>query len=74
MRKYYHLSRSPLVKKIANTLLVTCIDDDKFKPLHIMLPKISASVKSYDGKAKWIYFLIEDDGLLKKNYNNNKAK
>ena len=53
--------------------MVTCIDDDKFKPLHIMLPKTSAYVKSYDGKAKWIYFLIEDDGLLK-NYNNNKAK
>ena len=39
-----------------------------------MLPKISSCVKSYDGKAKWTYFLIEDDGLLKKIYNNNKAK
>ena len=62
------------MKKIVNTLLITCIDDDKFKPLLIMLPKISSCVKSYDGKAKWTYFLIEDDGLLKKIYNNNKAK
>ena len=31
-----------------------------------MLPKTSAYVKSYDGKTKWMYFLIEDDGLLEK--------
>ena len=31
-----------------------------------MLPKISASVKTYDGQTKWMYFLIEDDELLKK--------
>ena len=34
-----------------------------------MLPKnykASAYVKSYDGQTKWIYFLIEYDGLLKK--------
>ena len=31
-----------------------------------MLPKTSAYVKSYDGQTKWIYFLIEDDDLLKK--------
>ena len=36
----------------------------KVKPLHIILPKTSAYVKSYDGQTKWIYFLIEDDGLL----------
>ena len=34
--------------------------------MHIMLPKTSAYVKSYDSKTKWIYFLIEDDNLLKK--------
>ena len=39
---------------------------DKVKPLHIMLPKTSAYVKSYDGKTKWMYFLIEDDDLLEK--------
>ena len=38
----------------------------KVKPLHIMLPKISTYVKSYDGQTKWIYFWIENDDLLKK--------
>ena len=38
----------------------------KVKPLHIILPKTNAYVKIYDGKAKWMYFLIEDDDLLKK--------
>ena len=41
-------------------------NDIKVKPLHIMLPKTSAYVKSYDGKTKWMYFLIEDDDLLEK--------
>ena len=31
-----------------------------------MLPKTSANVKRYDGQTKWMYFLIEDDDLLKK--------
>ena len=31
-----------------------------------MLPKTSAYVKGYDGKTKWMYFLIEDNGLLEK--------
>ena len=31
-----------------------------------MLPKTSAYVKSYDRQTKWRYFLIEDNGLLKK--------
>ena len=31
-----------------------------------MLPKTNAYVKSYDGQTKWMYFLIEDDGLLEK--------
>ena len=30
-----------------------------------MLPKTSAYVKSYDGQTKRMYFLIEDDDLLK---------
>ena len=41
-------------------------DNHKVKPLHIMLPKTSAYVKSYDGQTKWMYFLIEDDDLLRK--------
>ena len=31
-----------------------------------MLPKTNPNVKSYDEKTKWMYFLIEDIGLLKK--------
>ena len=41
-------------------------NDNKVKPLHIMLPKTGAYVKSYDGETKWMYFFIEDDDLLKK--------
>ena len=41
-------------------------NDDKVKPLDIMLPKTSAYVKSYDGQTKWMYFLIEDHELLEK--------
>ena len=34
-----------------------------------MYLKTSVYVKSYDDETKWMYFLIEDDDLLK-NYNN----
>ena len=47
------------------TLLVTYVMIIK-KLLHIMLPKISAYVKSYDGQTKRMYFMIEDDDLLEK--------
>ena len=40
-------------------------NDYKTKPLCIMIPKNSAFVKNYDCKTKWMYFLIEDDELLK---------
>ena len=40
--------------------------DDKFNPLHIMLPETSVYLKSYDGQTKWMNFLIKDDDLLKK--------
>ena len=33
-----------------------------------MLPKSSAYVKRYNGKTKWMYFLIEHDDSLE-NYN-----
>ena len=38
----------------------------KVKPLHIMLPKTSSYVKSYDGQGNRMYFLIGDDNLLEK--------
>ena len=41
-------------------------NDHKVKPLHIILSKTSAHVKSYDGQTKWIYFLIENEDLLEK--------
>ena len=41
-------------------------NDRKVKLLHIMLPKASACLKSYDGKTKWMYFLIEDHDLWEK--------
>ena len=41
-------------------------NDHKVKPLHIILPKTSAYVKSYDGQTKWMTFLIKDDELLEK--------
>ena len=41
-------------------------DDNKVKPLHIILPKASVYIKIYDDKTKWMYFLIEDDDLLNK--------
>ena len=31
-----------------------------------MLPKISECARNYDGKTKYMSFLIKDDGLLKK--------
>ena len=41
-------------------------NDNEVKQLHVMLPKTSAYVKSYDEQTKWMYFLIEDDDLLEK--------
>ena len=41
-------------------------NDHKVKSLHIMLPKTSDYVKSYDGETKWMYFLIENEDLSEK--------
>ena len=55
------------MKKTISTLLVKYLyNGNKVKPLNMMLPKTSAYVKSYDGQAKWMYFLMEDDDLLEK--------
>ena len=40
-------------------------DGYKIKPFSEILPKISAHTKSYDSETRWMYFLIEDDKLLK---------
>ena len=39
-------------------------DDYRIKPLHIMLPKMSAYGRDNDGRTKWIYFLFKDDDIL----------
>ena len=45
---------------------ISCLyNDHEVKPLHIMLPKVSAYVKGYE-QIKWMSFLIEDDDLLEK--------
>ena len=57
------------MKKTISTLLVLykyLYNDNKNKPLQIMLPKTSTYVKSYDGQTKWMCFLIKDDELLEK--------
>ena len=38
-----------------------------------MLPKTTAYIKLYDGKTKWMYFLINNDDLLEK-YNTVRDK
>ena len=43
-------------------------NDHKVQPLHIMLPKTSTYVNSYDGQTKLMYLLIEDDELPEKYY------
>ena len=46
---------------------IGCLHNDHHvKPLHIMLRKISAYVKRYEGQAKWMYFLIENNDSLEK--------
>ena len=40
-------------------------NDNKVRPLHIMLPRRSTYVKNYDGQTKLMYSLIEEDDLLK---------
>ena len=52
-------------EKIYKYFIVYLYNGNKVKPLNIMLPKTSAKIKSYDGRIKLIYFLIEDDDLLK---------
>ena len=41
-------------------------NDHKVKPFHVMLPKTSAHVKSYDGQTKWMCSLIENNDLFEK--------
>ena len=61
-------------EKSCKYLIVYLYSDHKVKPLHIMLPKAGAYVKSYNGQTKLMYFfLTEDDKLLEK-YNTIREK
>ena len=40
-------------------------NDNKAKPLHMMLRKTSAYIKSHDRQTEWMYVLIEDDDVSK---------
>ena len=52
-------------KKTIKYFIGYLYNGNEVKPLNIMLPKTS-TLKSYDGRTKWMYFLIEDDDLWKK--------
>ena len=55
-----------MVKKNYKYFVGYLYDDYKIKPLHIMIPKTKAYIKSYDGQTKWMNFLIGNYGLLEK--------
>ena len=70
--KYVDIEKLLVFKKISfgeknyKCFIGYLYNDNKVKLLHLMLPKTSAYVKSYDGQTKWMYSLIEDDDLLEK--------
>ena len=53
-----------MLKKNYKYFIGYLYNDHKIKALHIMLPKTSTYVKSYDGQTKWMYFFIKDGDLL----------
>ena len=60
-----------MIKKNNKYFFIYLYDGSNVRPLNVILPRRSTYVKSYDGQAKYIYFLIEDGDLLGK-YNTNK--
>ena len=71
LRNYQYLTRFLLIKKNNKYFFIYLYDGSNVRPLNVILPRTSTYVKSYDGQAKYIYFLIEDGDLLGK-YNTNK--
>ena len=67
-----HMEKALVSNKISSgeknykSFIAHLYNDDKVKPLHVMLPKTSIYVKGYDGQTKWIYFFIKDVDLLEK--------
>ena len=66
MKRYEYLARFLSVKKTISTFFGYLHNGNKVKSLNIILPKKNPYVKGYDGQAKWMFFLIEDDDLLEK--------
>ena len=56
--EFYHHKFPIFKKKYKNYkyFISYLYNDHKVKSLHIMLPKTSAYVKSYDRQTKWMYF------------------
>ena len=63
MLKQYYLAKSLLPKKVFK-YFIGYKDDEKVKPLSIMLPKISGYTKSSDG-IKYMSFLETNDKIIK---------
>ena len=55
-----------MAKKNYKYFIGDLYNGNKIKLLNMMFPKASAYVKSCDGETKCMYFLIDDDDLLKK--------
>ena len=53
------VSKLPFVEKDYEYLISYLYNDHKVKSLHVMLPKKSAHVKSYDEQTKCIHFLLK---------------
>ena len=47
-------------------LFFSYIDDYRLESFNIVLPRKRRYVKSYDGGTTWMYFMNEDEELLKK--------
>ena len=53
------LTRLFLKKKNCKYFIGCLFDDYKIKPLHIMIPKTSLHVNSYDGQSKQMYLIAK---------------
>ena len=64
IEKVLLFNKIPFGEKNYKYFIAYLYNDHKVKPSHIMIPKTSAYVKSYDGQTEWMYLLVEDDELL----------
>ena len=52
-------NKVPFGEKSCKLFIGYLHNDNKLKPLHIMLSKTSAYVNIYEGQTKWMYLLIK---------------